>query len=465
MKRKKMVVLCVVAGMVLVTSCGNMQDIVHKGMVESGDITEVSEVRNEREANTEIRKFKSVGIIDETVMVDESDVKIIATDLIYTDNSVKLNLTIENNSDFDLSFVSGSVGYSQNAINGYMISGGFMNVDVPTGKKTNESIEFNIDELLIYGITEIADIQVGFKISDDDYHTIYEGVGQVKTSVSDLYDYKVDTFAENLKSGILETMAGCSVDYYSEDEIYSKNGVRIIAEALVTNKDGEKTMFIEIENNSSEMVCGATSGISLNGLIVYSALWSSDEISPNTRCVVGLSLSSMLDESYWDLFGISEIGNMTFTFAATDGEWNEVAPPQEVSIALQKKVPSVSDKGKEIYNKDGIRIVSKGLMEDPSKYSDDIHMLFLIENNYADTIEIEDEDDSLSINGYMVDYTAGSREIPSGKYAVIDVEMDKSSLEDSGIVEITDIQEAEIMFEIDDSKHNNIAEPKLLIQY
>lgn len=104
-------------------------------------------------------------------------------------------------------------------------------------------------------------------------------------------------------------------------------------------------------------------------------------------------------------------------------------------------------------------------MEDPSKYSDDIHMLFLIENNYADTIEIEDEDDSLSINGYMVDYTAGSREIPSGKYAVIDVEMDKSSLEDSGIVEITDIQEAEIMFEIDDSKHNNIAEPKLLIQY
>ncbi len=49
---------------------------------------------------------------------------------------IRLNLTIENNSDKDLSFTSGSMGYGCNAINGYMIQGGYMNADVSAGKNT-----------------------------------------------------------------------------------------------------------------------------------------------------------------------------------------------------------------------------------------------------------------------------------------------------------------------------------------
>ncbi len=47
--------------------------------------------------------------INETVLVDEKDVKITATELTYTEYSAELELLIENNSNKDLSFYSGSL--------------------------------------------------------------------------------------------------------------------------------------------------------------------------------------------------------------------------------------------------------------------------------------------------------------------------------------------------------------------
>ena len=65
----------------------------------------------------------------------------------------------------------------------------------------------------------------------------------------------------------------------------------------------------------------------------------------------------------------------------------------------------------------------------------------------------------------MVDYIAGSTEIPSGKYALMDVEIYGYSLESNKIVGIADISEAEITFEIEDGKHNDIAEPTVVTKY
>ena len=125
----------------------------------------------------------------------------------------------------------------------------------------------------------------------------------------------------------------------------------------------------------------------------------------------------------------------------------------------------VNNKGDEVYNENGIRIISKGLMEDTSEYSEDINMLFLVENNSSEIIEIDDSYDSLSVNGYMVGYMIGSREIPAGQCALVDVEIDDSSLQDSGIAGITGIAETEMTFEIRDGNYNVIAEPTVLVKY
>ena len=98
-----------------------------------------------------LEAFGTTATLDETVMVDEGGVTITATGLTYTAYSADLELTIENNSGKNLSFVSGSLGYSCNSINGYMVEDGYLNCDVANGKKANESISFGYDALMLYG--------------------------------------------------------------------------------------------------------------------------------------------------------------------------------------------------------------------------------------------------------------------------------------------------------------------------
>ena len=53
--------------------------------------------------------FKQNATIEETVLYDENDVKITATELNYGNYKAELKLMIENNSDESLSFIAGSV--------------------------------------------------------------------------------------------------------------------------------------------------------------------------------------------------------------------------------------------------------------------------------------------------------------------------------------------------------------------
>lgn len=412
-----------------------------------------------------IEKLNTDVTIEETVLFDENNLKITATDLSYTNYSVELNLLFENNSDKDMTFISGSLGYSCNAVNGYMIDDGYLNVDVSAGKKANETISFNIEGLSLYGITEIADIQIGFDISDDDRNHTYSGSKQVKTSAADSYDYATDTYIKSINSGVLETIYDCTIDYFAEDRPFDQGGIQIVSETLMTNKDGKKVIFLEIENHSSESVYGAASNISVNGLIVYNGIWSTDSINPGARRIMDLSLSSMLDEAYWNAFGISDIGEVTCSFAVKDSDYNEINVPQEICITIPGVTSSLDVSGMELYNENGIRFISKGMVEDSSKYSDDIHMLLLVENNSSEVIKVDDVYDSLSVNGFMTDYIVYSTKVPVGRCAMIDVKIQDSSLEKNGITQIEDITEVEISFEIEDDRRKTIAEPKLSIQY
>ncbi len=474
MKRKRILEALLAAILVLsLAACGETQDISAKeesGNVEMQTKEQIEESESQVTANTEnteavIAKVNSTVNIEETVLVDQDDIKIIATELNYTDYSVDLNLVIENNSSKNLSFISGSMGYCCNAVNGYMVDSGYVNVDVAAGKKANESVSFSMDELAVYGITEISDIQIGFEIKDDSYNSIYSGPRQVRTSVADSYDYVTDTFGEAIDSGALEMVCNCTIDYYAKNELYNHNGIRIISEVLMTNADSEKVILLEIVNESSELVYVTTRDISVNGLVFFSSTWSGDFVNPGARRIMTLSLASMFDKEYWEAFGISDIGDFTCSVVINDPDYTEIAAPQEIGFIISDSIASVNTDGTELYNEQGIRIISKGLFEDPFEYSNDIHMLFLIENNYADAISIDDSYGSFSINGFMADCIASKQIISSGKYAVLDVEILESFLDKNGITSIEDIAEAEIVFEIKDSGRKLIAEPTVSITY
>lgn len=207
MKKRIFVVLLVT--MLVLTACDGAQD---KGgtkerqgesnSLEDADSRDDSASQG-KAGSGDLKPFATDATIEETVLVDENGVRIVATGLEYGNNMVNLNLLIENNSGQDLSFVSGSLGYSCNSVNGYMVEEGYLNVDVTAGSKANETVGFSMDGLSLYGITEVADIQIGFSISDSDYNHSYSGPRQVRTSIADTHDYSVDTYKEMVGGSIV----------------------------------------------------------------------------------------------------------------------------------------------------------------------------------------------------------------------------------------------------------------------
>lgn len=469
MKKRMFVALLMM--MFVLTACGGAQsgEGVKERQGESNSLEETDSrdgsVSQSKAEGGDLKPFATDATIEETVLMDENNVRIVATGLEYDNNMVRLNLLIENNGEEDLSFVSGSIGYGCNAVNGYMIEGGYMNADVTAGNKANETMYFSMDELMLYGITEIADIQVGFSTSDADYNHFYSGPRQVKTSAADAYDYSVDTYKETMGSGVLEKKYNFSVDYFGENELFEQNGVRILSEAKLSNKDGEEMLFLEVENNSSEQIYFETREISVNGLKVDSSIGSYDMINSGSRRVVDISLSSLLDKPYREALGIKEIGEVSLWVVVNDTKANAIGTSEEIKLELSKNAGGFDDSGKEVYNENEIRIIFKELLDIPFAYRNETHILLLVQNNGSKKIEISDVYDSLSVNGFMMDYTMYDITADSGKSALLDIEIWEDSLEEIEVADVSDIMEAVITLKIRGENYDTIAEPKVKIEF
>lgn len=414
------------------------------------------------QSSEKIDTFNKNASLDESVMVDEGGVKITATGLNYRNHSVELEIIIENNSGKDLSFISGSMGYSCNSINGYMVSDGYLNCDVASGKKANDSISFSYDGLMLYGINEIADIEIGFDMSDDDYNHTYSGPRQVKTSAFDAHDYSKDCYQETITSRAAMNTYDYDITHFSQDTFYDVNGIKLLSSGVMINQDGETALLLELENTTRDMVYVSTSDIAINGLVVSSSTWSSDAINPGKRVIVDVEISSVLNSEYWDIYGIKEVGSVTLSLSQRNSDGTEIADKTSVEIVVPGAKAEYDATGDEIYNNGGLRIVAKTVLEDSSEYSSDMYVLLLAENKSGKKLIIDDVYDSLSVNGFMTDYSFYSKELADGECAVLEIKLWESSLEDNKIGSVFDVKEVEVGFEIKEG-HNTIDEPVVTI--
>ena len=162
---------------------------------ESEAATEQTEPADEQTSNQqdesqtataadETGKLSLDTTIEETVLFEDDNTRIIAESLDFKYNSPYLHLKFENNGDKELSFVSGSIGYSGNSVNGYMVDGFYVNVDVEPGKTALEETYVNGDLLNILGIEKIKEIGIGFDIKDSDYND-YAQTGPLYIATSD----------------------------------------------------------------------------------------------------------------------------------------------------------------------------------------------------------------------------------------------------------------------------------------
>ena len=134
--------------------------------IESAD-EQVESGQDESQTTTATEEMKKLSLdttIEETVLFEDDNVRIIAESLDFKYNSPYLHLKFENNGDKALSFVSGSIGYSGNSVNGYMVDGFYVNVDVEPGKTALEEAYVSSDLLNVLGIEKIKEIGMGLTL-------------------------------------------------------------------------------------------------------------------------------------------------------------------------------------------------------------------------------------------------------------------------------------------------------------
>lgn len=404
--------------------------------------------------------FEPTATVGEMVLVDEGDVKITATGIKYTAYQVKVSLTIENNTEQNLSFYAGTLGYNCNSVNGYMVEDGYLNATVAAGKKTNETVSFDVDELMLLGITDIADIELGFSIRDDHYNDyLVTGPRQLKTSLADRYDYASDTYRRAITNGGLAGLIGFTVVCDSEEAAFDQRGVRVMSQTLVENSSGEPVLLIETENTSNDMVYVSVGNIALNGLGLKSGTWSTDWVGAGKRRVLSLPLSRMMEESYRDAFGLNEISSVSYSFEIKDMDRDTLVVPPTMTFAVLGRNASYDSSGEELYKGNGVRIVFKGLAPDSFEYSDDIHVLLLVENGSSGSLTFDVDYDSVSVNGYMTRFLNYSKKLSPDGAAVLDVELQGYSLEENGITGLEDITEVELTVEIRNDSYRTVAKP------
>lgn len=257
---------------------------------------------------------------------------------------------------------------------------------------------------------------------------------------------------------------GYEMLHFSQDSLYDRNGVKLLSSSVMKNSDGSTALLLELQNTTDSMVYISTSDIAINGLTVEPSTWSSDAVNPGKSRIVDVQLSSVLDPETWDVYGIGDVGSVSVTLGQKNGEGREIAPKTPIEIVVPGANAGYDATGTEIYNKDGLRIIAKAVMEDSASYSDEMYMYLLAENRSGKTLSVSDQYNSLSVNGYMTDCIGFTQELEDGQAAVLSIWLMSSSLEQNQIASPEEIQEIEFTLEVKDG-YTTADESKLTIQY
>lgn len=405
--------------------------------------------------------FKKKATIEETVIYDKNDIVITAKKLEYGDDEVELDLVIENNSDDDLSFYTGTFGDCCNSVNGYMVNDDvYFSCQVSAGKKAMESLTLKYESLYFYGIEEIADLSIELQIDFDESEkdAIYTGPMVLETSVKSEYKYE-NTYKAALESKAVNKQLDIEVLNYGEDDLYDEEGIELLSYSWIT-MDDNKYLLMEFCNDSDENADVRIMNLVVNELTVDIGSTANLVISKGKKGVAVVDIDLIFSDDYYENLGIEHFSTLNMDIEVWNMENETVVPAVNVDIKLDDKLDTSYMEGKEVYNSDGVRILEKGLYNDD--YLDRLYWIFLIENKMDKDINVYDEYDSLSVNGFMVeDYYTYSYSAKAGKNGIFIVSVDKEALDKIDVSEKSDIEDYEISIDINDKNYKTLASSKL----
>lgn len=260
-------------------------------------------------------------------------------------------------------------------------------------------------------------------------------VGSTDSSNSNTADTEATVEVENTTQS---TEAGVTVD---ETVLLEQDGIKITATGMDDGLFGTELKLL-IENDSSTNLTFQARNASVNGYMVDTMMSEDVAAGKKSNTSLTFSTSGLKD------CGIDTIANMEFSFHIfTTDDWDDFLDSDIISLdtsAAGSYTQNYDDSGEVFYDKDGIKIIGKGLSSNDSFFGPGL--IVYIENNSSKNFTVQVRD--TSVNGFMID-TSMSEDVIVGKKAITAVTFFSSSLEENGITDITSIETSFHVFDME----------------
>lgn len=223
-----------------------------------------------------------------------------------------------------------------------------------------------------------------------------------------------------------------------ESVLLDQAGIKITAKGFSDDSLWDNEIKLLIENTSDVNLTVQVRNFSVNGYMIDPSISADVAVGKKANDSISFSQSDL------DKCGIKTIADIEFTFHIFNSDtWDTYLDSDIIQIktsAADGYIYTYDDSGEEVYNKNGIRIVVKGLSEYDSIFGPGI--ILYIHNDTSKNITVQTRD--VSVNGFMID-ASFSPDIAAGKHCVSSITFFSSDLEEN---EIREIQSAELYFHI-----------------
>ena len=234
----------------------------------------------------------------------------------------------------------------------------------------------------------------------------------------------------------------------SEHVLVDKDGIKITAKSLVTDDFWGQGIKVLIENDSNIDISVSCDSIVVNDYMVNELFSATVAAGKKSNEVIYLSDSDLKEA------GIKTVEQIEVRFLVINSStYDRVFLADNAIIkttAFSGGQFAKNDEGKELVNKDGIRIVGKYVKNDEILGKE---IILFVENNTDKDITLYCDD--LSVNGFMMTALL-AKTVNAGKMSIVGISLFSDDLQKNDIKEVKDI---ELKFRVGDAvTYSNIFE-------
>lgn len=260
---------------------------------------------DEAETEEEAGEPGGSGGVTEAVLYDENGFKITVKGLSEGYSGPEFNLLLENHSGKNVIIEADSV-----SVNGYMASA-YLYTTVSDGKKVNDTLSIDQDQLDLCGISDIAEVEVVFEVIEDETYDeiLLTDPLTITTDKAEGFEYTFDD------SGALA---------------YEGEGLRVVVKGLKEDEYGYETcLYLYIENNLDKDIILEANDSSVNGFMLNGYIWA--QVNAGKRAVEPIEFNNDdLEEN-----GISTIEDIEFSLRVIEDEtWDEIVETDPISLSF-----------------------------------------------------------------------------------------------------------------------------------